>query len=127
MGRPITSKLEVVGVGVRLVVGSFAPNGSSALATASNKGQGFSPAYTSTGLYTLTLRNKDVRSVLCYLGHVQSVSAAARFSQGGTINVAAGTIQVRTVDGSGVVQDMTANENSRVHFALFLATSTLND
>ena len=127
MSRPLTGQLEVVGYGVRLVAGSFAPNGSSALVAANFKGQGFTAAYTSQGLFTVTLANLDVRAVLSYLAFNQSASAAARFAQGGNVNVSAGTIEVRTVDGSGNVQNQNADAQTRVHIALFLATSTLND
>ena len=46
--------------GVKIIAGSFAPNGTSAVAATSNKGIGFSVARTNTGIFTITLEDSYV-------------------------------------------------------------------
>lgn len=106
------------------IVGSFAPNGSSAVAATSNKGKGWSVAWTSTGLFTITFTDKwaDLVSVTATL---QLATAAARSVQIGTWTPASKTLQIRVVDGSGVVQDVSANANNRINFVAMFTNSAL--
>ena len=76
---------------------------------------------TSQGLFTVTLDDPYFK-VIGHVVSVQSVTAAARYGQLGTItNAGTSTplvFQVRVVDGSGAVQDMAADANTSVHAAL---------
>lgn len=118
--------LQVLGKGVKVINGSFAPNGSSAVSSSSVKGKGFSVARTSTGLFTITLQDKYV-ALLAGECSLQLNSADDKFVQFGAIDVSsAGTVQIRVWDISGAaVADISANSNNRIHFALFLANSTV--
>ena len=50
----MTEIVRAIGKGRVMVAGSFVPNGSSAIDNTKNQGKGWSVAYTSTGLYTIT-------------------------------------------------------------------------
>lgn len=126
MASGLTGKLEVIGYGVQLVCGSFAPNGSSALAAADFKGKGCTPAYTSTGLYTLTLTNKGFSSLLAGLLTPQMAAATDTVLQLRAVDVVtAGTLTVCNAP-AGSATDIAADANNRIHYAFFLATSSLN-
>lgn len=102
--------------------GSFAPNGGSAVAASSNRGAGFSVVRTSQGLFTLTFDEDFAQyRLVSASGTLQHVTAIARWVQFGTYSQSARTLQVRVVDGSGNVQDVTADADSRVNFVLVFA------
>ena len=103
----------------RQIRGSFAPNGSSAIAAASNRGaQGWwSVAYVSTGLYRITL-DKGGPSIESVVASLQLATAAARYIQVGAVTASARTIDIRVIDASGVVQDVAADANNRINFAV---------
>lgn len=50
--------VETHGRKKRLVMGSFVPNGSSAIDNTKNTGENFTVAYTTTGVYTVTIPHK---------------------------------------------------------------------
>ncbi len=106
------------------MVGSFAPNGSSAIAGSSRKGLGWSVAYTSTGLYTITFADTfaDLVSFECSL---QLATGADSFLQMGTlVNTSTPVVQIRNWDiSSAAVADIAANSNNRIHFVAWLRNS----
>ena len=107
-----------------IVAGSFAPNGDSAIAATSNKGKGFTVAYTSTGLYTITFTDKWT-DLVSFTVTKQVATGDDTFLQAGTYDASARTITIRNWDVSqpGVL-DIAANANNRVHFcAIFRNTS----
>ena len=117
---------QAIGRSNREVSGSFAPNGNSALVAANTYGQGFTVAYTSTGLYTITLLNGygQLQSATCSL---QLATGDDKYLQFGvydaTTNAAAPTITIRCWDASAAaVADIAADTNNRIHFCL-----TFND
>ena len=101
--------------------GRFFPNGNSAIVLASNQGRkGWTVAYTSTGLYTLTLYCRPMKLLLLGLG-LQLNAAAARSLQWGAVTFNADgttTVQIRNVDAAGAVQDIAANANNSISFDL---------
>lgn len=106
-----------------MVEGSFAPNGSSAISAASNKGLGWSVAYTSTGLYTLTFQDSfvDLESITVSL---QLASGDDKALQLGTWTASAKTLEIRCWDTSAAaVADIAADANNRINFqAIFRDT-----
>lgn len=102
--------------------GSFAPNGSSALAATSTYGSGFTVVRTSQGLFTITFAEKypELTSAKVTL---QLDAAAARFLQVGQYSASSKTIQIRVIDAAGAVQDVSANANNRVHFTFTFKNS----
>jgi hypothetical protein len=109
----------------RTIRGSFAPNGASAISATSNKGsQGWwSVARTSQGLYTVTL-DKGGPSIEWVEATLQLATAAARYIQVGAVDATARTVQIRVVDDSGAVQDVAADANNRINFAVEVRGST---
>jgi hypothetical protein len=130
MAAPLsnTSNTEVMhSVGKRryLVGGTFFPNGSSAIVAASNTGTaGWTVAYTSTGLYTVTLDRQWLYIVSKSFGFAMS-AATAVFPQWGTISLSNGTLQIRSINGSGVLTDIAANAANSISFQLVVSNDTV--
>lgn len=105
------------------ISGSFAPNSSSALSAASTYGKGFTVAYTSTGLFTITLNDTYVKmiSASCAL---QLATGDDKYLQLGSYSASGKTITIRVWDASGAaVADISANANNRIHFNLIMTVS----
>lgn len=100
---------------------SFAPN--AALAPDPTAFKGCIPLWSvtrvSTGLFRITLRDSfnDVEAVG---GLVQLATVGARYLQVGAIDVANRTIDIRTIDGAGAVQDVAAAAGNRINLSLVL-------
>jgi hypothetical protein len=116
--------VQVLGKGVKIIAGSFAPNGAGAVSSASNKGKGFSVARTGVGVFTITLEDSYVSLLGANLG-LQLSAADDKILQLGDIDVlSAKTIVIRVWDISGAaVADIAANANNRINFSLYLANS----
>ena len=111
--------VEIKGRKKRKVCGSFAPNGSSALVATSTKVSGgdATVSYTSTGLFLISLQHR-YGQLLSAVSGLQLATADNRALQFGTYDAAAGTLELRSVDETGTVQDIAADANNRVHFEL---------
>lgn len=118
------SELQALDRGVKVIAGSFAPNGSSAVSAASNKGIGWSVARTSAGLFTITLEDSYI-SLISACCSLQLASADDKIVQLGSIDVVtAKTVEIRVWDISGAaVADVAANANNRINFCLVLKNS----
>lgn len=104
------------GKGYVAISGSFAPNGSSALVATSTYGAGFSVAYTSTGLYTITFED-TYKTLVSATATVQLASGDDKFLQFGAYNATAKTLTIRCWDISdAAVADIAANANNRINF-----------
>lgn len=102
------------------IVGSFAPNGSSALDATKVEGLGFSVAYTSTGLYTVTLTDKYHELVSAH-ANLQLTTGDDKFCQLGVVDLSSKTIQIRVWDISGAaVADVAADAGNRINFTFWL-------
>jgi hypothetical protein len=110
--------------GCDVIVGSFRPNGSSAVSSTYYLGDGWSVARTSQGLFTLTLSNPLI-SVVSVVASLQLSTAAARFLQVGDISNSNKTVLIRVVDGSGNVQDVSSDANNRIDFVIVTKTRTV--
>lgn len=110
---------------VIVLAGSFAPNGSSAVSSSSNKGTGWSVVRTSTGLFTITLAD-SYPSLLSATATLQLATGDDKYVQiGSTDVVTAKTIEIRVWDASGAaVADVSANANNRINFCLVLKNSS---
>jgi len=109
--------METIGRKKRLVSGSWAPNGGSTLVAADTYGYGFTVAWTSTGLFTITFANtyRRLQSVTVSL---QLASGDDKYLQVGTYTAASRTLTVRVWDASGAaVADVAADANNRIHFS----------
>lgn len=108
--------LETIGRKKRVLAGSFAPNGSSALVAADTKGLGFTAAYVSTGLYRLTFANA-YGALNSATATLQLATGDDKYVQIGTYTAADRTLDIRVWDASGgAVADVAANANNRINF-----------
>lgn len=104
------------------VRGSWAPNGSSAVSASNNLGMGWTVAYTSTGLFTITF-DEGYQDLISATVTLQLASGDDKFVQLGTWTKSARTLTVRVWDVSGAaVADVAANANNRIHFNCEFAT-----
>ncbi len=110
------TKISAITPGLVAVPGSFAPNGSSALVATAVKGKGFSVAYTSTGLYTITFQDVWPVMVAC-TATLQEATAGDQYVTVGTYVAASKTLVITAWDASdGAVADVAANANNRINF-----------
>lgn len=112
--------------GCVLLAGSFDPNGSSTIAASGNlpsRNAGWTVAWTSTGLYTITLSDKYLALISCW-ADLQLASGDDKFLQIGVVDVtSAKTIQIRCYDNSGgtiSLADIAAATGNRINFGLIL-------
>ena len=112
--------------GVVIIAGSFAPNGSSAVSSASVLGKGFTVARSNTGVFTITLTSKYARCLSATASLALS-TPGDQVLQWGAIDVAsAKTLVLNVWDISGAaVADISANAANRIHFCLVLQNSTV--
>ena len=116
-------KIRTLLLGHTIIAGSFAPNGSSALAATSTFGRGFTVARTSAGLFTITLGDKYAKMVGATYA-LQLATGDDKFVQFGTYVAASKTLELRVWDVSAAaVADIAANANNRIHFALHMSNS----
>ncbi len=104
-----------------LMEGSFAPNGSSAVAASSRSGLGFSVARTGTGAFLVTFSDKFA-SVIKASAHLQLATPADSDAQVGTIDLAAKTMVI-TVLTAGSPADIAADANNRINFSVSFRNS----
>ncbi len=106
------------------LVGSFAPNGSSAVAATSRKGLGFTVARTSAGLFTITFTDTQA-DLVAFECQLQLATAGDQYLQMGTlVNTTTPVVQIRVMDISGgAVADIAADANNRIHFTAWMRNS----
>ncbi len=105
----------------KILTGTFHPNGSSAITEGDDHWRGFSVAYTSTGLYTITF--SDAYSGLEYFGSSLSIAAAtgAIILVNGAYDGTAKTKIVKSLDedntsGVSALADIAAAAESYIQF-----------
>lgn len=100
--------------------GSFGLNGTGA--PVNLRGRGFTVAYTSVGLFTITFNDK-FGQLDALIPSIQYKTAAAAVPQVGLIT--ATTAQVRNLDAAGSVQDIAADADNRMNFIAYFRASTI--
>ncbi len=114
----ITYPIRTYGANRVLIGGSFAPNGSSAISAASNKGKGFTVARSTTGSNLITFKDHfaQVDAMVTGLG---LNAGDDKFSLGGAIHPTANTAVLNTWDVSGgALTDVAAHANNRANFLI---------
>ena len=109
---------------LKIVAGSFLPNGSSAVDSAGNTGTGFSVARTGTGSFTVTLGDKypGLLSAQCSVALAAAADTKVQF---GAIDVSSAKTVVITVITTASAADIASNAANRIHFVLFLRNTSL--
>lgn len=105
------------------VVGSFAPNGSSAVDADSRKGRGWSVARTDVGEFTITLAEK-YDTLIADLVSIRLASPGNTIVQTGPYDSSAGTIVIQVLT-AGVAADVSANANNKISFKLVFQDSSV--
>jgi plastocyanin len=109
--------VETLGRKKRLICGSFVPNGSSAIDNTANTGKGFTVAYTSTGVYTVTFTDAYGAVAYCdakltQASRTQDVAVASCSASGKSM-----VIHGSDMDGTAFdLVDITAAAGTRVYF-----------
>lgn len=103
------------------IMGSFAPNGSSAISSTTSQGLGWTVAYTSTGLYSVTFSDKFA-AFLAATATIQMATAADVVAQIGTWTASTKVLQIRSL-AAAVVTDIAADANNRIHFVAWFRNS----
>ena len=124
MAEKIFFDVQALNPHVKIVCGSFCPNGSSAVDNDSNTGTGFTVARGGTGSFTVTLDAiyPGLLSGQCSLALNAVADSKVQF---GAIDVASGKTVVINVITTASAADIAANANNRIHFCLFLRNTSL--
>lgn len=125
MAIPIVTQHPVHGYspGYAVIAGSFATNGSSAPASTSVIGTGFSVARSNTGLYTVTLTVPVVDVVSMNVSRTEST--AGTFLVSPTSYVSASrtfTIRTTTPAAPDTASNVAAATHNKIHFTLIVKT-----
>jgi len=126
MGTQNTEHSWSVGKKRYTIQGIFFPNGSSAIDATKNRGSaGWSVAYTSTGLFTITLADTWL-SLISYQANFSVSAATAVFPQWkiGTYSSVSSLI-LESVNGSGTLTDIAANASNSISFRICLSQDTV--
>lgn len=100
MASRIMRKIMGLNHGEVRVSGSFRPNGASAVSAANNKGNGWSVARTSEGLYTVTFADK-YQHLLSFKAFPRKADSTAMLVQAGDYISSSKTVQIRTLVAGG--------------------------
>lgn len=125
MANRIMYDLQCLNRDIVVMAGSFAPNGSSAVSAASNKGFGWSVARSGAGTFTITLQD-SYQYLLAAQANLQLASADDKMCVIGSSDVAsAKTVVIFVQDVSdNSATDVAADANNRINFVLYLANSS---
>ena len=122
--------VQAVNPGVKIIAGTFKPNGSSAIDNTANAGAGFTVERTGTGQYTVTLDDG-------YPGLISAQATAALNSAAATFMQITGAHDVTTAKtvvftalttsstAAPVAADIAAHAHNHVHFVLVLRNTSL--
>ena len=115
---------------MKIIAGTFKPNGSSAIDNTANAGTGFTVERTGTGQYTVTLDES-------YPGLISAQATAALNTAADTYMQITGahdvttnktivfTALVTSGTGASTATDIAAHAHNHVHFCLFLRNTSL--
>jgi len=124
MAEKIFFDVQALNPHVKIVCGSFCPNGSSAVDNDSNTGTGFTVARGGTGSFTVTLDAiyPGLLSGQCSLALNAAADSKVMF---GAIDVVTAKTVIINVITTASAADIAANANNRIHFCLFLRNTSL--
>ena len=112
---------------LKIIAGSFRPNGTNAVDNTLNTGHGFSVTHDGTGLFTITLEDKYMSLIA---GHVTlqcataGVASIVRISASDVASAKTISLTSHAMDGT-TENDIASDTNNRVHFTLFLKNSSV--
>ena len=124
MAEKIFFDVQALNPHVKIVCGSFCPNGSSAVDNDSNTGTGFTVARGGTGSFTVTLDAiyPGLLSGQCSLALNAAADSKVMF---GAIDVVTAKTVIINVITTASAADIAANANNRIHFCLVLRNTDM--
>ena len=124
MAEKIFFDMQALNPHVKIVCGSFKPNGSSAVVAADNTGAGWTVARGGVGIFTVTLGDTypGILSATCSVALSAVADTKVQF---GAIDVAsAKTLVINVITGASAA-DIAVNANNRIHFCLVLRNTDM--
>ena len=124
MAEKIFFDMQALNPHVKIVCGSFKPNGTSAVVAADNTGAGWTVARGGVGIFTVTLGDKypGVLSATCSVALNAVADTKVQF---GAIDVASAKTVVINVVTTASAADIAAHANNRIHFCLVLRNTDM--
>ena len=124
MAEKIFFDMQALNPHVKIICGSFKPNGSSAVDNDSNTGAGWTVARSGTGIFTVTLGDTypGILSATCSVALNAVADTKVQF---GAIDVASAKTLVINVITTASAADIAANANNRIHFCLVLRNTDM--
>lgn len=116
---------RILGKGLTEIVGSFAPNGVSAVDLTTRQGQGWTVARTGVGAFQLTFSDLFV-DLVSATANLQLAAVAASVVQIGTYVAASKTLVLTVLTeaaGALAAADVALNANNRIHFRVVFRNS----
>jgi len=130
MANRIFHDVQALNPGIKIIAGTFKPNGSGAVDNTANVGNGFTVARTGTGQYTVTL-DDGYPGLISAQATAALSSAAATFMQiTGAHDVSSAktivfTALTTSTTAAPAATDIAAHAHNHVHFVLFLRNTSL--
>ena len=124
MAEKIFFDMQALNPHVKIVCGSFKPNGTSAVVAADNTGAGWTVARGGVGIFTVTLGDTypGILSATCSVALNAVADTKVQF---GAIDVASAKTVVINVITTASAADIAAHANNRIHFCLILRNTSL--
>jgi len=124
MAEKIFFDVQALNPHVKIIAGTFKPNGSSAIDNTVNKGAGWTVARSGTGHYVVTL-DDAYPGLLSAQVTLQHNGAGDKKVHLGAIDVtSAKTIAIYNIEGASAA-DLAAHANNHVHFTLILRNTDM--
>lgn len=124
MAQSIAADIKTVGMGTRVISGSFVNNGTTLTGA---RGKGWTAVRTSAGLITVTL-GQNYNSLICGDAQVNPASPPAKWAAQVSQDLTTyNTFTITTYDGSsGSPSAADSGSTDRVSFMVVLSTSSVN-
>ena len=124
MAEKIFFDMQALNPHVKIIAGSFKPNGSSAVDNTANTGAGWTVARGGVGIFTVTLGDTypGILSATCSVALSAVADTKVQF---GAIDVASAKTLVINVITTASAADIAANAANRIHFCLVLRNTDM--
>mgnify|MGYP003148233690 CR=1 FL=1 len=123
MAEKIFFGVQALNPHVKIIAGTFKPNGSSAISNSDNKGAGWTVARTGTGKFVITLDDK-YPGLLSGQVSLQHNGAGDKKVHWGIIDISAKTLEIFNIAGTAAA-DLAAHAQNHVHFTLILRNTDM--
>lgn len=122
MSTNIFFDAQALNPGVKIVAGTFKPNGTGAIDNTVNAGAGWTVARTAVGKFIVTL-DSVYPGLLSAQVSLQHNGAGDKKVHWGAIDIAAKTLEIFSITTASAA-DLAAHAQNHVHFVLFLRNTS---